>query len=381
MALDTILKGTKIIETIENYSLATIEDSISEDFNQEQNIRFYNDEEFWMNVTQNPDRYWNAKISLRYFVISSWIARVPGLYWTDTSKSLRQHLPEDIAIQSDDWIELYPPGKSKKVLGGVGTLLFPPSDDGKILMSVTSSCNASLGIPVLIFPDVFDFTKIKEGDVVNIHNASWQPMGVEWSKKFPTTSGIPRGYLIIDKPEKISIHKHDVPIIYQPFSIMEYDSGSTRLYDFVYLSVDSHVRNAETITKDFFESYSKKDGRYGSYILNPNMVNPLFETLYSSPTDLQKPSEKAQLELLYQRIRNAHFGKIEIDKIIRQLPGFYSDSQKIRRLAQSIGINPAFLTEDNAVSMSAQLLKICIDRNNVEELIDRAVLDYPLIFK
>ena len=60
---------------------------------------------------------------------------------------------------------------------------------------------------------------------------------------------------------------------------------------------------------------------------------------------------------------------------------FYQSSSSIKTLAKHIGINPALLAEDSSTSMSAQLISFCIDKEKVEELIDRMIYDYPQIFK
>jgi hypothetical protein len=380
MNLQTLFKGTKIIETIQNYSLSGIS-KIDENTRKSSGKYFYREESFWKNIIDNPARFWGKEIDLYNFVISNWVARVPGLYWSETSQNMRIHQKSDIAFQSQEWTVFNPPGKSKKVLGGIGTLLLPPTEEGKVLMSVTSSCNASTGIPILVNPEVLDALKLKQGNSVSIKKAKWQPMDIQWSKQFDSVKGIPRGYLIIDSPDKIEIYNDDCPVVYHPFSIMEYEHKDTILYDFVYVTADSKVKDVDLDIEKFFEDYRKKEGRNGEYLLNPNIINPIFESRYMSPYELQKPSEKAKLKLLHERIRGAHFNDIAIELLINDLPKFYQSSNSIITLARSIGINPAIITEDSAASMSAQLITLCIEREIVEVLVDRMIVDYPQIFK
>jgi len=381
MELSTLFKATKIVETIENYSIA---ESNKFTYSVPTNINgddwFYEDEQFWREVITNPERYWNKKVNLYAFTISDWVARIPGLYWANYSADLRKHSENEIAKQSKQWIEFYPPGKSKKVLGGIGTILLPPNDEGKRLLSISSSCNASLGIPVLIFPDVFDSLNLKQGDAISIKNARWQPLDVSWSKRFASTQGIPRGCLIIDSPDKIEINQRDVPVAYHPFSIMEYQKGDSLLFDFVYLTVDSKLDNVRKEIEEFFKYYASKENRHGKYLLNPNMVQPIFETQYNSPLEMQQPSEKAKIELLYKRIRNVSFKRTTLDKLIEILPHYYDSSMAVRRLAKNVGVSQAIFQEDNAASMSAQLINYCSDENKIEELADRMIVEYPSIF-
>jgi hypothetical protein len=380
MELSTLYKTSKIIETIENYSVAENNRITTTDNPKSNDVWFYEDGHFWQEVISNPEKYWNKKVNLYAFTICDWVARIPGLYWADHSKALRKVSENEIAMQSKQWIEFYPPGKSKKVLGGIGTILLPPNDEGKRLLSVSSSCNASLGIPVLIFPDVFDSLDLKEGDAISIKNVRWQPIDLSWSKRFASTQGIPRGCLIVDSPDKIEITRRDVPVAYHPFSIMEYQKGDALLFDFVYLTVDSKFNNVRMEIEKFFKYYANKENRHGKYLLNPNMVQPLFEAQYNSPLEMQQSSEKAKIELLYKRIRNVGFNRTTLDKLIEVLPHYYDSSMKVKKLAKEVGVRPSKFQEDNAASMSAQLINYCSDENKVEELTDRMIVEYPQIF-
>lgn len=224
---------------------------------------FYTEESFWKNITSNPTRFWGKQIDLYNFVVSNWVARVPGLYWTEISQNMRQHNESDIAFQSLEWTVFNPPGKSKKVLGGIGTLLLPPTEEGKVLMSVTSSCNASSRIPILANPEVLEVLNLKQGNSVSIKKAKWQPMDIQRTKQFDSVKGIPRGCLIIDSPDKIELYNDDCPVVYHPFSIMEYEYKDTILYDFVYVTADSKVKDVDLLIEKFFEDYRKNEGRNG----------------------------------------------------------------------------------------------------------------------
>lgn len=381
MSLSTVYKAVKIIETIENYTIVENNALLEKEPNNPPiDNEFYDDKQFWEAVISNPEKYWNTKVSLIAFTISNWVARIPGLYWASYSKSLRKHAEKEIAKQSKQWIEFHPPGKSKKVLGGIGTILLPPNDEGKRLVSVSSGCNSSIGIPLLVFPNVWDTLKLKEGDTIIIKNAIWQPLDVSWSNRFVSTSGIPRGYIIADTPEKIKIYKRDTPIVYHPFSVMEYQKGDALLYDFVYLIVDNKIERVRNEIEDFFNYYAQKENRHGKYLINPNMIEPYFETQYTSPHEMQHQSEKAKLELIYKRIRDIEFNHTALNKLIETLPSYYDSSLAIKRLAKSVGVSPALLQEDNAASMSAQLINYCFDNKKIEELTDRMLVEYPTIF-
>lgn len=380
MSLRELYKGTKIIETIENYSFAEQLFQNQENKRTKSSHHFFKDEDFWQEVIASPSKYWGQKVDLMRFVISDWVARVPGLFWSKSSGLIREHTLKDIAKQSKRWIEFNPPGKSKKVMGGIGTLLLPPTDDGKVLLSVSAGCNASSGIPILCFPEVIDQLDIKQGDCVDIIGAKWQPMDTHWASKFASTKDIPRGYLVIDDINKIRRFQRNFPISYHPFSLMEYEYKDSLFYDFVYVTADSNTENTNREIEKFFYDYRKKDGRNGEYLLNPNIVSPIFEARYSSPLELTHASEKAKLKLLYERIRGVHFNQESLEQLMIQLPQLYQTSTSIIRLTKNIGLNAALLVEDSAASMSAQLISKCIEKEMIEDLIDRIATEYPKIF-
>lgn len=381
MSLLDIYKGTKIIETLENYSVAdnTSYKNVKKSLSMNDHS-FFNDEQFWREVIANKDKYWNKHIRLYQFVLSEWVARVPGLYWADHSKEIRRHEETDIAVQSKDWIEFHPPGKSRKVLGGVGTILLPPNDEGMVIMTASSSSNSSLGIPLLIFPEVLDYLSLSQGDVVNVHNARWQAIDVSWAKRFPSTKDIPRGYLVIDKIEKIDVVHKGCPVVYHPFSIMEYQSEDALLYDYVFLTIDSKVVNGRKKSEEFFKYYAEKDNRNGRYLVNTNLVDPFFDAQFMSPSEMHQPAQKAQLELLYKRINETNFNKTTLKKLILLLPKHYDNIVSLRRLAKLAGVSGSILQDDNAASLSAQIINYCVNNNKIEELTDRMIVEYPNIF-
>ncbi len=123
-----------------------------------------------------------------------------------------------------------------------------------------------------------------------------------------------------------------------------------------------------------------KEGRNGEYLLNPNIVNPIFPSRYLSPTELTQASEKAKLSLLYERIRGAYFKEQSIEQLITKVSQYYQSSVSIRTLAKNIGVNVSLLVEDSAANMSYQLIDLCIKKEMIENLVDRVTVDYPQIF-
>ena len=179
---------------------------------------------------------------------------------------------------------------------------------------------------------------------------------------------------------KIQVLERNYPVIYHPFSLMEYEYQDSLFYDFVYVTADSKVRNVNTEIERFFKEYAKKEGRNGEYLLNPNIVNPIFQSHYLSPTELNHASEKAKLNLLYERIRGACFKEKSVEQLVIKLSQHYQSSVSVRTLAKKIGVNVSLLVEDSAVNMSSQLIDLCIKKEMIENLVDRVTVDYPQIF-
>lgn len=235
-------------------------------------------------------------------------------------------------------------------------MLFPPNDDGKAIMSASSNYDASLGVPLLVFPDVAE--KLKSSALVRIKGAKWQAMENSWSKKFISGHDVPRGYLVIDSVDKVEVIENGYPIFHHPFSIMQYEQNDAYLYDYVYMTANASSPQASAFTSKFFEDYANKDGRYGEYLITSDMVNQLFEAKYQSPSDLNKESERANMNLLYNRIKGAHFNSVSLDQLIVKLPEYYDSVAALKTLARKIGINPNKIADGSAIDYSSQLIYV-----------------------
>ncbi|WP_141675534.1 hypothetical protein [Formosa haliotis] len=205
-------------------------------------------------------------------------------------------------------------------------------------------------------------------------------MDVHWASKFASTKKMPRGYMVIDSIDKIEVIERDLPVAYHPFSIMEYEYQDSLFYDFVYVTADSKLENGISKIERFFEDYARKEERNGQYLLNPNLVNPIFQSRYMSPIELVRAAEKAKLNILYERIRGTYFKEQSIDQLVIKLPQFYQSSATVKTLVKNVGLNIALIEEGAAIDMLSQLIDVCIKKGIVENLIDRVAVEYPQIF-
>lgn len=382
MLFSNARKATQLIESLENYSV--MDNTVIKDpeLKGGETLWINDDQYFWRDVLASPDKYWNRKIEIYEWVISDWVARVPGLYWHQEAEGLRD-VPESLVeIRSKNYVQYQPSGKSRKVMGGIGTFLLPPADDGKQIMSITNSHNASLGIPMLVYPEVIAYHKLVQGDQVSVRGAVWRKMSQEWVNRFPERKGIPRGYLVVDHPDQLIKHGVNAPIVFQPFSIMEYDEGHARLFDYTYFSIDSYEPGYRDLLRYFFEKYRTENGRNGRYLIAADMNEPLFDAAYNNPAELlrNEVGGKAQLALLAERIRGAFLYKQEsLESIIQKISAWYTGTNEVQALAISIDISPGLLEAAPPIKMAMQLVAICSERNKLVELIDQILYDHPQI--
>jgi hypothetical protein len=378
MSLTKAYKATRILESLTNYAISTnTKATIKTKAKSAEVKRFHDDRHFWTAVLKNPGAYWEKKIQFSRMVISSWVPRIPGLYFSKTSAAFRHIIDDDIDVITDNRVELFPDAKSRTVIGGIGTLLLPPDEEGRRLVSLSAFQNASTGIPALIYPEVWEGLKLRQGKVIEIVDCTWQPMSVNWSQRFASTKNIPRGWLILNKPEKLKVFNTSSPVIYHPFGLMEYEKDDALLYDYVSVTADSTAKSGKSRVEAFFKSYAAKQGRNGRYLTNPNLVDPLFDAQYTFPSEMNDPSEKAKLELLHRRITAPSFTLLTLKEMIQVIPRYYSSASSIRTLARAIGVSVARLKDDSAANMAAQLINYCIETSKMDALTDRVVFDYP----
>lgn len=377
MPFSTAQKGANLISTLENYSALQWQADAHGDI-KGFGVQLYDDNDFWWKVLYNPDQFWNMEIKISGATVSDWVARVPGLYFTKGAEALRNVPNQYIEkIHSERWIQYRPIGKSQVVMGGIGTFILPPDDNGNLLLTASTSNNASTGIPILVSPEVMDHIKLKQGDIIESARGVWRKMSHSWANRFPSIKGIPRGYIVIDNPDNIRIRKSSEPVEIHPCSIMEYSLGNATLYDYIFCTVDTNVQNYRFRIEDFFERYRKENGRDGRYLIAADMNNPLFESHFNSPADLLRndPGGKAQIELINERIRNVFLYKDEtISSIIEKVSGKCATPDDIQVLC--ININAPFnkLQFTATAKMSIQLVELCIEMNKLEELVDQLVI-------
>ncbi|MBK9257148.1 MAG: hypothetical protein IPM42_16855 [Saprospiraceae bacterium] len=340
----------------------------------------YADIFFWQSNFQNPQRYLNQVLEFRNVGFSEWVSRSPGLLYHKSSAMLNKLAENQIEFKSGQWVHYTPTGKSQKVLGGIGTINLPPNEDGWYLGSISTTNNASTGIPVLISEEVMDHHSIKEGVHIEWCKGKWMLMTNQWSSRFRSTENLPKAYLRINNPDDIIVRKNTiVPTVFHPFSIMEYEQKNSKFYDFVYVTVDSTEQDYRFKLQHFFSEYKDYHGRNGKYLIEPFVSNPLIkenEVLYHSPEELR---DSAHLDLMVKRIRYETFQGKTLEQIKIALDQNL-DIDKLKRFSDWIKISPnAWYKGDAVVDETANFLMYCTDKGKTEELVDLLIKEYPEI--
>ena len=387
-SLSEMYRSARSLEAIEDFSRANVpsEDRVPEHSTTDDREYhgFSEDQQFWDFIFDTNDA-WGRTVVLDYFVLSEWVPRVPGLFWSRGAAALRELATKAVQYESDGWTIFSPFGKSQKVLGGIGTLKFPPDEKGYRLVSVSAGQNASSGVPVLISPDAWEWHGFVEGHFIPRLTAKWLSMAnSSWADRFISIRGIPKGFLVINRPDQAerSNVTQIAPTQFHPCTVMEYYTRSAKLYDFVYASADSGDSTYRSQLEHFFDKYKRDKGRYGRYLLAGDLDNPMWEADFESPEALQRaePGAKSQLELLQARVRGDVFRDKNLEAIVELLAEKY-DNDGLKRIAAAIGVPESHWYTGRASADSAvDLLNVCVDRNKVEELLDGIAIDYPESF-
>lgn len=386
------IRSTKIEESLINYSVgdqgidgSSIAESVS-DGPVVNPYRIGQEWQFWNPVLEDYEYFRDKEIEISYgAVLSEWVARIPGLFYKQGSDALRSVRKSNIEYVNENWVHYTPLGKSQKVMGGIGTLKFAADKDGYRLVSLAMNQNASSGIPALVHPEVWEHYNMEEGLKLDKIVAPLRDMPAEWSLKFASTRGIPKTCLFIDKVTQITSSNEKAHVRHHPFSIMKYEKDGAEYFDFVFANIDSDQKDAREKVQLFLGEYKYNAGRYGTYLIEPDISNPLIDSqdiICQSPLELRTKMQGADayLDLIQHRIHDTTFNDQTLDQIKTVLD--HMEEKKLKRYSKNIGLNPitTFRSGVAHATNTANLLDICMDRKIMTRLLDEIVEEYPEIF-
>ncbi|PPK88457.1 hypothetical protein CLV84_1424 [Neolewinella xylanilytica] len=384
MSLQTAYTAARVIETLENYTRSDLVNAcpVERETRSRPAVVIYSDHYFWNLILNNVAQSWNEQFELHEVTLSEHVARVPGLYYHPDVQHFKT-LPDSVMeYVTDRWTHYTPPGKSQKVLGGIGTLQIPPTLEEWRIVSVSYANNVSFGIPVLMHENVWQHYGLREGRRIHSLTAHWKQMDASWAKRFPSMRGMPKGYLVVDHPDQLRVSPDVYPTVYHPFTIMEYEVNGSLFYDFVYVTVDSSDPDFRNQIRAFLGEYRYMKGRHGNYLIEPFVSHPLLyeqDVMYQSPEELRKEHSAANshLSLLVERIKNERFGSRTLEEIKIFIDNHF-DTDDLKTCSDVILLNPnAWYRGGRVFDESANFLDAVMERDKVDELLD-ALVNYGL---
>jgi len=389
MSLQHMLIGAHIVETTHNYARAD-DPFIQTGFAAADagtpttdNPIHLQDDEFWATILSDPQKAWRQQFIFNNVTVSEWVARVPGLGWSKEAVRLQnnvEHVEKMIGGYAYD-----PPTKSAHVMSGVGTLRLSPGDDGSALVTLSAFGDASLGVPALMSAEVFDKVRQDgslEGRVVS-GKARWIPMSQTWAANFPNVGKLPRGYLRLDKPDDITIHGSGRPTQIFPFTVMQYESGASELFDYVYAGARTDDGQHRKHVEAFFDKYKKDVGGNATYLFNGDMVDELWAAKFTSPAELRRTDAGAQsqLSLLEARVRERQLGKSDIEQLLKRMGETLAESDA-KVISDEIGIPYAnwFVSGTTLADVCNQFVDAARLHNRLEALVQALAIRKPGFF-
>jgi len=362
------------LESLGNYQSADepLESDISAlpgDASVDDRFYYYDDREFWQSfagINEHETRAINtAEIEIMYAAVSEWVARVPGLYWSEASETFRKIKPENIESRTGNWVTYSPAGKSQKVTGGIGTVKLPPSETGYRLVGLTTSHNASSGAPALVSPEVWEYLNLEEGVVIH-GNAQVRPMPAAWAREFPSIKGIPRFCIVLDNVDALQVTEQSASILIHPFTVMEYWENDVQLLDFVYAATDSIDAGYRGDLEQFFDRYKDLNGREGNYLIAADIAQPMWDAKFTSPADMRNQTE---LNIIEQRVQDNLKGESVIAPLLAQLNSA-SDKELFKKISDLAGLRHQQWFKNGAQADEASnLVGAAVESTKVAELV------------
>jgi hypothetical protein len=171
--------------------------------------------------------------------------------------------------------------------------------------------------------------------------------------------------------------------VIHPFTVMEYYSEGTELFDFVYAAADTGGSRYRQRLERFFDGYKDKHERYGRYLLSGDMVSPIWDAQFDSPEDLRRadPSGDSQLNILKARVQERHLGQGMTERLLEALTEVCDSGDEARQFSDEAGIPPTVWFAGGTVAeVCSQLVSAALARDKVAALVEVVATQYPSIF-
>lgn len=122
-------------------------------------VEYWREEHFWQDVAHSGRIYETCQVSLRDFLLTPWIPRSPGQYYTSEARRSREAAQDFIKGRDRNYVVFDPYGKSGMIKGGVGCLRLAQKRIGNEslhFLCATSSGVAHKGLLVGLPRDLYE---------------------------------------------------------------------------------------------------------------------------------------------------------------------------------------------------------------------------------
>lgn len=391
MIAANIQKLPMISESLNNYpkseSLELVRNAelIIDDLKNDYGMKISYEEQFWkfINGEIKEGRHpWGKNFHFWYAMISEWVPRIPGGFWTEKSAGLRKLANKEIIERTGNFVVYTPIGKSSKVMGGLGTFKCAPQHDYR-LVSLSVSGNCSAGIPLLISNEIWDRYQLDEGTTLRDLEVKWVKMEENWSAKFKSSIDLVRGCLVLTNTKNLEVQQDEnFKTVAHPYTILEYYKNGIPYYDFMYFTINKVWDKARV--SNFLNSYKNDENRNGRYIFEPDPNEVIYGADYLSPSDyLQNGKDDINLiETRIEAILNEDSSGV-FDSIYNFLMNEIPNENTLERISKQnvIGIPPIQWRGGTSLLTSVKsFLDLVISQNKMISLYDLLQTDYPETF-
>jgi|GEM_PF-1376025 len=358
-------------------------------------VREYRDERgFWADAlgAGRPGQRLVAgdQVTLKAFRLSTWVPRVPGLYWKAESRQLRSAAQGE-RLAPGAGLGIYTPvGKTLLVMGGVGNVRLLPAGSGRVICASSSGFYWQ-GVPVLVQDDAWraygDVPAGLECDLTGV----WTPMPREHAQALGGDAGIPRYCLVVNRRQDIAPLKDAWPGSSAAWTLFEYrDADSRSRYDFVYCTwevkrgsplrrpAEEDAHNTDEAS-EFLLEYMRQF--HGEAMTDFDEETPHFNAYLPVNELMNRQVDPARLAAFVERIKKRTLSPeaVRYEELPKLLLRHF-DAEELRLLAlDHLGLDLPRLIGPTAglVDQVDALVDYCEQNDRLEDLVAGVVQERP----
>jgi hypothetical protein len=179
----------------------------------------------------------------------------------------------------------------------------------------------------------------------------------------------------------MTVVERNVSTQIHPFTIMSYTDDTAELFDFVFATgITSDVDHRQKL-EEFFESYKDRSGRHGKYLIAADIADPLWDSEFASPRELNRtnPSAASHLKMLERRVQARLFGDDTERELLKAL-GTLPDIDYLRRISTLAGVAPSTWQSGGSIADEAAQFLARAPRAQMASIIEALAIARPEAF-